>query len=381
MSTSIPGANRSTARAAWLKVHLYIGLFAGALLALLAATGCILVFGEQVDNLLNPQLAVSDAGTERVSSDAVIAAVEHRYGLRPYYLEAPTEGGPYVAFIRGASGRSTEVNAVRVDPADGRILGNRRWGGYFVSFIRKLHTDLFLGESGAYIVGGVSLLSLASILTGVYLWWPRAGAVRSALTFHRRRHAAAQSFEIHRICGFYLAGVLCVIVSAGTYLALPGPFTAAVGALSPVTPWPVEVASTRSLPDAQPLALDEVERVVKQYAPGAVITGYQLPEVTDESYVIYYRDLAEPYSKYGRSTLWLDQYDGRILDSREYLRLRAADRYLLSQVLLHNGQILGLPGQWLAFVAGIAITVMYGTGLSIWWTRRGRARASTAKTA
>lgn len=360
------------ARAIWLKIHLYLGLFAGALFALLGLTGSLLVFSESIDTALNPQLAVSAAAGPTASADDVIAAIERKFGLRPYYLQAPTESGPFVAFVRDTGGPQGEVLAISVNPAGGRILGNRRWGGYFISFIRELHENLLLEDAGAYITGAVSIFALASILTGLYLWWPRAGSFRRALTFHRRSSAAALNLEIHRLSGFYLAGVLFVIALTGTYLALPGPFTALVDVFLPVAPAPVTSASQPRLPRAQPLSLSAVERVVAQHTPGAVITGYALPATTDEAYAIFYRDPAEPYSQFGRSALWVDQYDGRVLDSREYVRLGAADRFFLSQVLLHNGQILGLAGRWLVFMIGLAIPAMYGTGFYIWWRRRAR---------
>lgn len=371
---------RGGARAIWLKVHLYLGLVAGAVLAVLGVTGSILVFEHGIDRLLNPEIAVSSTGAERISPDAVLAGVESRYGLRPYYIEAPTEGGPYVAFIAD-SGSASGVRAIVFDPGEGQVLASRSWAGYFTSFVRELHTNLFLGAAGTYIVAAVSILALVSILTGVYLWWPRPGMLRRALTFNWRRHAPTLNFEIHRVSGFYLGVAMFVISLSGTYLALPEPVTAAVDAVADTSPWPSEVASVPPAPNAAPLSLSEVAQVVEQHTPGAAITGYQLPGDPIQAYAVYYRDPAEPYSRYGRSSLWIDQYTGGVLAARPYLEGGAGDQFLLSQVLLHNGQMLGLFGRWLVFVAGIAIPVMYGTGFYLWWKRRGRARQAVARKA
>lgn len=364
------------ARALWLKVHLYLGLFVGALLALQGLTGSLLVFDEELDRLLNPQLATSTGDGPRISADRVIAIVEERYQRRPYYLQLPTEVSAYVAFIDADDPTSDQRYAISVAAEDGRILAQRSWGGYFASFVRELHSKLLLGEAGKLIIGTASLLALVSILTGLYLWWPRAGSLRRALVFRWRQQALAASFEIHRTTGCYLAVVLLVIVFAGTYLALPGPFAGAVGALLPMTQEPEGLVSRPPQPDAHPLSLDDVERAVQRDTPGATITSLQLPG-PDEPYVVYYRDPAESYSRFGRSTLWVDQYDGRILDARRYAQLHAADRYLLSQVLIHNGQIAGPVGRCLALLAGLALPTMYGTGLFLWWRRR-RVRLNAA---
>lgn len=75
-----------TARAFWLKIHLYLGLFAGAVLALLGLTGGALVFGDQIDRLLDPAIAIHVA--PETIPDGVVEAVERRFGRRPYYIEA-----------------------------------------------------------------------------------------------------------------------------------------------------------------------------------------------------------------------------------------------------------------------------------------------------
>ena len=373
------GKRRRTARAVWLKVHLYLGLFAGAVLALLGVTGSILVFEHGIDRLLNPELAVSTPGAGRVSPDAIVAGVESLYGVRPYYLEAPTEGGPYVAFVAppGASG----IRAIPVDPANGRMLTDREWGGYLTSFVRELHTNLFLGAAGTYTVTAVAVLALVSILTGVYLWWPRAGMLRRALTINWRRHAPTLNFEIHRLSGFYLGIALFVISLSGVYLAMPEPVTAAVGAVSDTSPWPAEVPSVPPLPNATPVSLRDVANAVEQHTPAAAITGYLLPGDATGSYAVYYRDPSEPYSRYGRSALWIHQYTGKVVAARPYVEAGAGDRFLLTQVLLHNGQALGLFGRLLVFVAGIAVPVMYGTGFYLWWKRRRRARKAVTRAA
>ncbi len=43
-------------RQLWLDIHLYLGLFAGALLVIFGITGSILVFWQEIDEWLNPDL-------------------------------------------------------------------------------------------------------------------------------------------------------------------------------------------------------------------------------------------------------------------------------------------------------------------------------------
>lgn len=359
------------ARTLWLKVHLYLGLFAGAVFALLGLTGSALVFAEQIDRFLNPQIDVQIA--PEVTPEGVMEAVERQYGHRPYYIEV-AGGGAYKAFIDEGAAGSEQLRAIFVDPRNDSILASAQWGGYFSSFMRELHEALFLQEPGHYLVGAVGILALVSILTGLYLWWPRAGRWRAALVMRRSRHPLAMNFEIHRISGFYLAVVLFAISLSGVYIVFPQAFTSATSVVSDATHWPETVQSRPAAPGARTLPLAEVRRVLETHRPGATVTGYQMPETATEAYAVYYRHSAEPYSRFGLSTMWIDQYSGEVLLANDYASARPADRFISAQYLLHNGEIFGLVGQWLVFFTGLSIPVMYGTGLYLWWRRRRRSQ-------
>lgn len=59
-SVLMPDASRRTRRRAWralwVQVHLYLGLFVGALLVVFGVTGSVLVFFQEIDEWLNPTL-------------------------------------------------------------------------------------------------------------------------------------------------------------------------------------------------------------------------------------------------------------------------------------------------------------------------------------
>lgn len=55
-------ANRMrTWRSLWVQMHLYLGLFIGALLVVFGLTGSILVFWQEIDEWLNPALLTVEA--------------------------------------------------------------------------------------------------------------------------------------------------------------------------------------------------------------------------------------------------------------------------------------------------------------------------------
>jgi uncharacterized iron-regulated membrane protein len=359
-------------RRLWLEVHLYLGLVAGAVFMVLGLTGSVLVFSGSIDRALNPELATRFSGeaAPAVSPDEVLEVLHRALGQRPYMLEAPTHAGDhYLAFLPPAHGSSAS-RAVLVDAESGDIAADRSWGSFFVSFCRELHTELFMGEVGNWIVATLGVLGLVSIFTGLYLWWPRKGAWRRALTFHWHRYPAAFNFELHRISGFYLLMVLFVVTASGVYLVMPAPFVAVAGAVSEVAPYPESIESPAPENPTQPLTLAESARVVQQHSPGAAITGYGLPKAQDEALTVYYRGANEPHSEFGRSALWMNQYTGAVAHVRDYERMSGADKFFAWQILLHNGEFAGEVGEWVVFASGLLMALLFGTGFYLWWVKR-----------
>ena len=367
------------ARKVWLKIHLYLGLFAGALLMVLGLTGSVLVFSDEIDRALNPQLAVRSGVADVATPDEVVKAVEARTGRRPHMLELPRDSQPhYLAFVAEDGGGAPR--ALLVGGAEGEVLADRRFGSYFVSFCRRLHTDLLLDdEIGTIVVALLGVLGLVSVATGLYLWWPRgsAGLLR-ALAFRLQRNPRAINYELHRVSGFYLLIVLLVVTASGVYLALPGPFAAAVGSFADVTPYPEHLATAVPAEGARALALADVAQVVVNRTPGALITGFSVPTRPEDAYAVFYRAPDEPMSDFGRSAVWIDPYTGDVLHAHEYTQGSVADRVFALQILLHNGEVAGEFGAWLVFLAGVVMPLLYVTGFYLWWVRRRPQRRAAA---
>lgn len=65
-------------RPMWLKVHLWLGLWAGAVWVLMGLTGAVNVFRWDIDEWLNPELIVTEPGETRKSLDEILAAPARR---------------------------------------------------------------------------------------------------------------------------------------------------------------------------------------------------------------------------------------------------------------------------------------------------------------
>lgn len=362
--------SRMRARTVWLKVHLYIALTLGGFIAVLALAGSVLTFHPEVDRLLTPALRTLPHEPPRITAHHAVTTVAQQLGYRPALVWMPRPDSP-AYIVEGLNAQNDTFHLVAVSPADGAILADRTWGRTLVTFLFELHTSLLLGERGLAVVGCLALALLVSIVTGLYLWWPR-GTWWRALLFRRVRGALPINFEMHRLAGVYASIVLLVVAATGVYLALPSQYEAVAKLFVTLSPDPEAqpVVSAPRAARAQPLTLDQVERLARSHVPGRRIASFRLPDGADDAYSVRYVDGDEPQNRNGRSTLWLDQYSGRLLKSHSYSRLGASDRFLALQLPLHDGEILGNAGRVLVCVAGLVICGLYVTGLYLWWRRR-----------
>ncbi|MGZ8918867.1 MAG: PepSY domain-containing protein, partial [Methylobacter sp.] len=85
------------------------------------------------------------------------------------------------------------------------IVANRFYSdfGFLVTWIYDLHSTFFLGKTGSYLAGVSGLLLMISLGIGVYLWWPRGGKFRQALTLKRHASPERLNYDIHKLFGIY----------------------------------------------------------------------------------------------------------------------------------------------------------------------------------
>jgi uncharacterized iron-regulated membrane protein len=363
---------RGRARTVWLKVHLYLALTLGTFVAVLALTGAVLTFHPEIDGVLVPSAGAAPDSAVRIGPQAAADRVAQELGYRPALIWMPRPDSPAYA-VEATETRSDVFHLVTVDPIGGQILADRVWGRTFITFLFQLHTTLFMGEFGFTFVGVLAIVLLTSIVTGLYLWWPRAGALRRAFLFRKTRAALPLNFEMHRIGGLYASLVLLVVAVTGIYLALPAQYEAVVGLFARFSPDPESQRVLSGEPASaatRPLSIDEIAGRATARAQGGRLASIQLPIGPRDPYRVRYVDLGEPANRNGRSTAWFDQYDGRLLKVHAYSQMQGADRFLALHLPLHTGEALGLGGRILVSLSGLVVCLLYVTGLYLWWKRR-----------
>ena len=185
----------------WVDLHDCLGMSAGLLVLMLAATGVAMVFSDEVRPYLYEIAGAPDpvkplAAPERLGGPylidadrAVVIAMQAVPNAAPHMVQMPAFGGRYVVNLTDPSDRLTgERHSLIIDPHSGDIV-QQRGPAQLASVdrlmvtITKLHLGSLFGTTGRVAVSIASLLVVAMVLSGVIMLWFRT--IRSSQSFLR----------------------------------------------------------------------------------------------------------------------------------------------------------------------------------------------------
>ncbi len=342
-----------------LQAHLLIGLVAGAILVVLGVTGAALVFEQEIDAALYPRLRRVFPEERRASLDDIARVVRRDYPddpiVRITFATRPDES--FEVSLR--SGLS-----VFVDPYTPRVLGDRGHN-HFVEHLLDLHLRLMAGPPGNLVVASATLLTLVSIGTGFFLWWPRR-----VMRLRRRSSWRGVNFDLHQVLGLYSGAVLFLIALSGVAMYWNQTAGRVVRAVTASPTPPPAPGSTPPAEGAEPIDLEEAYRRAVATLPGADASFIL---VTDPRRALRIQmRFPEDRSGAGRSVVYLDRYSGEAVQVVSTRERDVATAILNERRAVHTGEILGIPTRAIAFLVSLALAAEVLSGLLIWWNRRGR---------
>lgn len=372
------------------RLHLWLGLSSGLVVFIVALTGCIFAFEEELYDLLHRDLV----GTQAPAADAaplpvsvLLQTAQQALGKRDtvtlinlYPQRNRTWEFDAIRYDREKAASSLWASAglywkkVYIDPYTGRVAGIKDMQYEFFRVIRSIHQNLFLKyEIGSPIVGTATLIFVLLLISGLILWWPKnkaAARQRFAFRWKPATKWKRKNYDLHNILGFYM-------LIFGLFIALTGMV------------W----------------SFDWWERTVYRALDGKVVP-FKLPQnphpvrVTMESHAVldgvaakmsarhadFYRIFLSSNSatntltagvQFKDHSLWT-AYDYQVFDLTtgeafgDLLQENktTGQKWRNSNYDLHTGKTLGYAGMTLAFCTSLIIASLPVTGCCLWWGRR-----------
>ena len=338
----------------------------GALWALQGLSGALLVFHRDLDR---PPV---ESSTQRLSLDALVAAAQMKGQVQAesiglYYPDPEILG---VTFPGYESGKGS----VLVDAATGRVIATRERtpvspdDGNLWRWIYNFHHSLFANDLGEVFLGISGLLLISMAGSGAWLAWPRRGQWRASFAMRRWRTRSQQLFGWHRCAGLASALAIIVLALSGASMdfgkSLREWAGANAGYRAPYKPAPVSELPT-------PLfGVEKAYARARAVFPRATLSAVTLPTLEAPVYQIRMRQPGEWRQWSGTSVVLIHAVSGEVLSSYDAERGPIANRILDSAFPVHNGELAGLPGRILVFLAGLSLPALYVSGLWAWLRRR-----------
>src|SRR5258706_2381131 len=356
----------------WAVVHRWTSLICTAFLLMLCVTGLPLVFSHELDTWLGSaigaptlQQALPPANLDRVLAPALVA---HPGDVPQYLIWEDDE--PALATIVTAPRADTppdDTHSSVVDTRTATLLGVPQAKGTLMFVLRKLHVDMFAGLPGELLLGGMGVIFVLAVISGVvvyapFLKKPGPGRVRMRKA---RRIAWLDSHNLLGVVTLLWAVLVGATGSINTLadLILDARRNDQLAQL--IAPYQGNLPAA---PGVKLAPVDAAVRIARGAAADMTPSFVALPGTRFSSahhYTVFMRGDGVLTRRIVKPVL-IDAETGALTDTRElpwYLKA------LLGSQPLHFGDFGGMPLKifWAALDA-LTIVVL-GSGLYLWLTR------------
>ncbi|WP_313566910.1 PepSY-associated TM helix domain-containing protein [Empedobacter sp.] len=354
----------------FLLIHKWLGLFTGIIVCIVAITGAIFCFQDEIKDALFDYRKVEIVHQPFIKPSEIILKVQDKNPkhvvLRVMYMDKDR------STVVMTMDDKKESYFVYVNPYSGKILHQENMKQDFFLVIQYIHMNLLLGDIGKNIIGFSTVIFIMIMISGLILWWPKKRKqAKNGLTIKYKAKWKRINYDLHNVLGFYAFSIAFIVALSGIAFSFK----------------PVRNSYTQIVNLGKSFPNEE-----KGYV-------YQPKKMLENNYTIV--DSAYAYSLKNSSTaamhwIYLPVPDKNPLAVRAYhksLRYYAVDEYqfdseqfqvykLMNENLsngkkfansmydIHTGQILGLFGKILAFTSSIIVASLPITGFIIWRNKK-----------
>lgn len=346
--------------------HFIMGLLITPILCVVAITGALYVFSDELETILYAQQMKVTPLTAQVSLDEEIAAVKQAYpDMMIHYIAQ--EAAPERSHRFYLEDEAENAISVYVNQYTGEVLGEVN--SIFRTLL-NIHMYLFAGTVGNILVEISVAWAVVSLLTGFFLWLPRRKEkIRGVLRPRLKGNKRLQLRDLHTVPSFYFLGFALLIMLTGlVYTLVSGTFT--LGSLYVTKQLPeAYVNPPHSSPqDSAPIPASEALASYQARNPIATKEfGLDFPHDAEGTYTL----TANFTHNHGNLYLaHIDQFSGELLSDVRWKDVPWGAKIFLHAYPVHTGSIYGVTTKILAVVTALLIAFMSISGVLMWWWRR-----------
>jgi uncharacterized iron-regulated membrane protein len=374
-------------RTVW-RWHFYAGLFVLPFILILSATGSIYLFKPQIDRWeerawqgLSVDRAVSADRQRQAALDAVPGSRFNAYRLP----DRPGDAAMIQLVLPDGTARQMFVSP------EGEVVGSLRPDSRISDTVARIHGSLMLGRYGDWLVELAASWTIVMILTGLYLWWPRPFRASGTLWPRMSQRGRPLLKDIHRVTGFWIAGLVLVMLASG--LPWAGVWGSAfkwaraeLGLMHEAQAWKVGAgvdhlshdhdheAMMQAAAAPQPPSLPLAHFVERARAEGMAFPVMVLPPHAQQRFGPPTGNVwtvkSETQNRPLVRQVSYDPVTGAEQARSDFTDRHVVDRVVNTGIAWHEGQLFGVANQILGVLTAIALIAVSVLGVMMWLKRR-----------
>ncbi|GGB98148.1 PepSY-associated TM helix domain-containing protein [Dyadobacter sediminis] len=369
-------------------LHLWLGLVSGLSVFLIAISGCLYVFVDELKPIVyHERLFVAPENKEKLPLTQLLSIAQNTLGKDKIITRIEMANAP----DRSVTFRSQKNNPdglthwdyfeyyyrVYINPYTGKVIYVEDSKNEFFQLVLALHMRMLFGEKVGHYVVGYSVLSFIIILiSGVILWFPKkwtAKSIKNHFTVKWRAKWKRLNYDLHQILGLYAFFILLLTSLTGLVWAFDWMqdsvrFVANGGKNIQK---PALLVSDTLQPQAVS-GLDQAFTTTATGYPDAYAYLVLLPAKATSTIntLVYKKD----WNRFDRLLIVFDRYSGKMLSNTSFQDLNNGDKAYQLNFDLHTGAYMGLFGKILSFFSALACSTLPITGFYIWCGKRKKER-------
>jgi uncharacterized iron-regulated membrane protein len=347
-------------RAAFFRFHSWLGIVSGVFMLVIAWSGALVVFNDEIEWLLNPAVRADPAlGVRPLDARHPDRRFAIHFQIGPHWA--------HTAYVY--EGRRQRF--LQIDPATAEIRRDDVMEGYTFNvayFLRQLHIRLLMGYWGRVFVGVFGVTLVLSVLSSLWIYreW-----LQSLVRVRRGHGRRILYMDVHKAIGLWALAFNLVFGVTGAVLGLENLYYR-IWPAAPRPPATFRVAPVLAAPLTPGQALARVEARDPRFRPTSI-------EVPPEGPIVVRGDHPSVFIAEGASEYAVQRTTGvvaLVVDARraprpEYL-YNLLDPLHFGYFGERFGLVAGYAVEVLWVVVGLAPGVLAITGGVMWLERQRR---------
>lgn len=368
------------------QLHLWLGVSSGLVVFIVAVTGSILVFEEELEPVIYRKFHVVEAPKDQslLPLDKLRFTVTNAYPKqRIARIEIEPHPNRTVIFGLVKGKKEKDVFSVAVNPYTAQITDTRRENDSFFHIVLQLHRYLCMEDTGKAVTGAATIMFIVIMITGLALWWPNHKQTKQRLTIKWNAKFKRLNWDLHAVFGFYILPFTFLIALTGLVWSYKWVnsiiFISFDGKPQQKREAPANIDIDYALSVGGNALLNGTNRGVGALSRIITETNRLLPHPGRIQLTLPESDsLSITVSKVNENAaisnvvdfLYFDQNDGKLISKRLYDDETTGMKVRRLVFPIHTGSIWGWPSKVLALLVALITATLPVTGVVIWVGRK-----------